>query len=909
MASINLLSFNAKGLKDEEKRLTTFNWLKKQKAYIILLQETHSYKESEKDWKKNWGGQIIFSHGTSGARGVSILIDKGLNHIINEQKTDDDGRIVIIDMNIDKNRFIIANIYAPNADSPAFFMEVNNLLDNFSNNNMIIGGDFKADKRGGRQSTHEKCRKYLLNMMESLELFDIWRREHPAEFGYTWKSYTSPYIYCRLDFFLVSFNILSMSKNNRILAGPRSDHNAVKLPLKLNNQKRGPGFWKLNCSLLEEEEYKNTIKKCINECIQDNKGTDDGLMWETIKCRIRGTSIKYSANKKRVKNNNISILEEELNKLQKDIVNNSNPELLNDRIRKINCELDKFRKEELMGQIIRSKCQYYELGEKGSKYFHSLEKRNQENKNIKMLITDDGQTLQDPTDILNEEVRFYEDLYSSKLDIRDRTFNINIDKFFVDSQHTEIASEDLAITFNGDELKEIIDTFTLNKSPGSDGLPIEFYKCFWPNIRESLILNYKQFIVNNELSLTQKQGVITLIPKKDKDPTRLKNWRPITLLNTDYKILTKYIANYLKQHLNDMIHTNQKGFLQGRNIGENINNAVAIIDYCNKHDIDAMLIFLYYNKAFDSIEWSIIEKSLKYFGFKDNIINCVNYIYKNNSSCIVNNGNISTFFNLNRGLRQGCPLSPYLFIMVVEILAIMIRNNKKIKGISLNNYVCKLNQYADDMFISTLNDNDSVHEIFSMINDFSTISGLTLNQEKTEVLYIGNRQVSRLIDKSWLKHEVNLLGVKISKNNNNTIDSNYNHKLIKIENCLKIWQQRDLSLLGKIHIIRSLANSQLVYNWSNLVKPKESFFKELETKLYNFLWNSKVDRVKRKTMIAPYDEGGLKMLDSRTQCKSLKLKWIKHIKDSIEKPVKDFWYMWLLKCIPNMDIIDFLCRP
>ncbi|MEK6264009.1 MAG: reverse transcriptase family protein [Clostridium sp.] len=461
-------------------------------------------------------------------------------------------------------------------------------------------------------------------------------------------------------------------------------------------------------------------------------------------------------------------------------------------------------------------------------------------------------------------------------------------------------------TFQEDKLLEIINSFSLNKSPGSDGLPIEFYKCFWNTVKGPIIANYNSIMTNKELSITQKQGVISLIPKKDKDPKKIKNWRPITLLNTDYKILTKYIAWYLKDHLVDIIHNNQKGFLPGRYIGENVNNAIAISEYCKTNNIDALLIFLDYNKAFDSVEWEIVERSLKYFGFKQNIIQYVKYIYTDNSSCIINNGHISNFFKISRGLRQGCPLSPYLFIIVVEILAIMIRSNKKIQGVSINNNVHKLSQYADDTFISTLNTDESVNELFKLITEFSMISGLTLNKDKTEVLHIGKNPCSMYIDKTWLRHEINLLGVKINVDANKTIDSNYCDKLIKIGNCLKIWKQRDLSLLGKIHIIKSLASSQLVYSWSNLPKPPESFFKELDTKIYNFLWNSKIDRVKRSTMIAPYHEGGLKMIDSRTQCKSLKLKWITNIKKQYQSSSKDFWYMWVLQGIPNMDMIDFL---
>ena len=522
------------------------------------------------------------------------------------------------------------------------------------------------------------------------------------------------------------------------------------------------------------------------------------------------------------------------------------------------------------------------------------------------MIDDTGKTIHTKNDILNEEVRFYKTLYTSNIDEQSEEVTHTFDKFFTDNKHDGNQVDDMDITFEEENILTVINSFATNKSPGSDGLPIEFYKCFWSHIKEPLLANYRNILINKELSITQKQGVISLIPKKDKDPKKLKNWRPITLLNTDYKILTKHIAEYLKYYLNDLIHNNQKGFLSGRYIGENINNATSIIEYCKHTNTDALLIFLDYNKAFDSIEWKIVLRTLQYFGFKDNVINLFKYIYTNNTSCIINNGHISRFFNISRGLRQGCPLSPYLFIMVVEILAIMIRKNDKIKGINIQGNVCKLNQYADDTFIATHNIDDSVQEIFKLINEFSIISGLTLNKDKTEVLHIGNKPCCKFIDKTWVKPEINLLGIKLNLDTNKHAASNYNSKLIKIENCLKVWKQRDLSLLGRIHIIKSLASSQLVYNWTNLIKPPPQYFKELESKFYGFIWNSKVDRVKRATMIAPYHEGGLKMIDSKIQCKSLKLKWIHYIKKQYEKNSPDFWFTWLQYCIPKMDIMDFL---
>jgi len=428
------------------------------------------------------------------------------------------------------------------------------------------------------------------------------------------------------------------------------------------------------------------------------------------------------------------------------------------------------------------------------------------------------------------------------------------------------------------------------------------YKKFWYKIKPFLIAAYESTLKKGELTITQKQGVITLIPKKDKNPKLIKNWRPITLLNSDYKILTKYIAEFLRYNLNDIIHSNQKGFLQGRFIGENIVNAMSMIDYAETNNIDLTLIFLDYQKAFDSVEFSMINRCLESFGFGPNIRKWIKFIYKNIQSCIVNNGHISEFFTLERGLRQGCPLSPYLFILVVELLAISIRNNDKIKGICIQDIECKINQYADDTFLSLADNQESLNEVFGTINKFSQISGLSLNKDKTEILNINN-QVN--INRAWLKNEVKLLGITLNRNVEKMSEANFTPKLKEIEECLRIWKMRDLSLIGKINIIKSLASAKLIHAMSVLPSPPNEFFKELESILYNFIWNSKVDRIKRTTLIGKYNDGGLNMVDCKSQSKALKVKWLHkllHCKDEIKE---EFWALWVYKNIPEVDI-DYL---
>ena len=208
-------------------------------------------------------------------------------------------------------------------------------------------------------------------------------------------------------------------------------------------------------------------------------------------------------------------------------------------------------------------------------------------------------------------------------------------------------------------------------------------------------------------------------------------------MNTDYKIVAKTIANRIKLVLPSLINHDQTGFLKGRFIGENIRLIDCVIQYATEKNIPGLLLFIDFEKAFDSLEWTFILSTLRSFGFGTSLINWVKTLYSHTESCILNNGWASNFFEIQRGVRQGCPLSPYLFILSVEVLATAIRNNTNVKGISVNNEEIKISQYADDTTLILDGSRESLLSSLKMLDDFSKVSGLRLNDKKTEALWIG----------------------------------------------------------------------------------------------------------------------------------------------------------------------------
>jgi hypothetical protein len=257
-----------------------------------------------------------------------------------------------------------------------------------------------------------------------------------------------------------------------------------------------------------------------------------------------------------------------------------------------------------------------------------------------------------------------------------------------------------------------------DKTPGIDGIPIEFYQVFWNDIGHFLVRSIQSAYRSGELSITQKRGIITCIPKGDKPREFLKNWRPTSLLTTDYKIITSVLAKRMKTVLNNIIGPDQRGFLKDRYNEDNTRLIYDIVQYCKDNRMEGLLLLIDFEKAFDSIEWSYITETLNKYNFGEDFINWFNIVYKDSQSCVINNGKYSKFFKLGRGCRQGDPWSPYIFILSIEPLAQYIKQHAHITGLTFGHKHVKIGQYADDTFLVLDGSERSINNSIDTFNHF-----------------------------------------------------------------------------------------------------------------------------------------------------------------------------------------------
>ena len=272
-------------------------------------------------------------------------------------------------------------------------------------------------------------------------------------------------------------------------------------------------------------------------------------------------------------------------------------------------KLEELYDKKVEGAIFRSKITWSEEGERNTKYFLNLERRNYAKKHIKKLMTDD-KLITNPKEILEAQSQFYKLLYAKDNSV----FSEEDFEFFINNCKIPTLDEQLRESCEGEitekECDEIIKTFADGKTPGNDGLPAEFYKTFWALLKPVLVECYNTSYCINQLSLSQTQAVITLIEKKDSDRTLLKNWRPISLPNVDYKIMSKVLASRMMKVLQHLIHPSQTAYVKGRYIGENLRIIEDIFNYTNEENIPGFLLVLDFEKALDSLNWNFFSPSL-----------------------------------------------------------------------------------------------------------------------------------------------------------------------------------------------------------------------------------------------------------------------------------------------------------
>ena len=392
---------------------------------------------------------------------------------------------------------------------------------------------------------------------------------------------------------------------------------------------------------------------------------------------------------------------------------------------------------------------------------------------------------------------------------------------------------------------------------------------------------------NKEISPEMTFGVLNLIPKANKDSRLLKNLRPITLLNTDYKIIEKSISNRLKEALQLIINEDQTGFMPGRRISTNIRKVIDLIKYTeiNGENDEYVILNCDFLKCFDMVEFTCIEGAMRHFNFAEYLIDWVKILYSNFKIEIQNNGYFSEKIDVSRSIHQGGCCSAELFLICAEILAILLRENDDIEGIIVNKIINLLIQFADDLDVAMKLTEKGLKAVISVFEHFRHISGFTLNYDKTCLYCLSSMAIAKeytLCPFKWTDKPTNILGVMVSPDDDLIIDLNYEGIKSKIKTIFEDWSKRNLSLLGKINVVNTLIGSLFIYKFAVLPTLPDKWVKMFESMINNFLWNGKRAKISLCVLQKPTALGGLNLVNLREQEHAIKISWIKilHENDS-----------------------------
>ena len=330
-----------------------------------------------------------------------------------------------------------------------------------------------------------------------------------------------------------------------------------------------------------------------------------------------------------------------------------------------------------------------------------------------------------------------------------------------------------------------------------------------------------------------------------------------------------------------MISSDQSGFVKGRFIGENTRLLYDVMNYTEKHKLPGLLLMIDFEKAFDTLSFKFIKETLSFFNFGPMFKKWISLFAKNIKTAVQLNGFLSNFFEIERGCRQGDPISPYIFILCAEILAIKIRSSTDIKGFFINNVEYKISQFADDTSLLLDGSDSSLNKTLDVLHKFSIISGLKVNFDKTHVIWLGIHKYStRSIKTKWkLKWggtSFKLLGIQFHVDLDKMISINFTEKNDRIKNSIKFWDRRELTPIGRITVVKSILLPLLTHLFMSLPNPNIQVLQEINKIFHDFVWGGR-PKIKSSVFIKEFKDGGLKMIDTVSYMKSLKLTWFRRL--------------------------------
>ena len=539
---------------------------------------------------------------------------------------------------------------------------------------------------------------------------------------------------------------------------------------------------------------------------------------EFLKMAIRSIAIEISSNHKKAQELEMNTLRKDIDFWQRSIETAASDlfkEMAIDRLDELICKRNKILNEkgEFLSNCLQSK--WYQEGERGTKYFLNMQRAKGKITQMESLQCD-SEEINDPDQIDTMVLEYYRKLYEkgdSKKSTNSATANIflrnmtKLDDDIINMIDAPITTLDLYNTLRS----------CRDSAPGPDGIPYSIIKLTWSIFGPALVNAWNYSLLTSELTNSHTDSYLKLLPKAGKNLLLLKNWRPITLSNCDFKVITKTLASRLTNGLSNMISHNQTAYIKGRQITDNLHLLQYAIEKAVEIDESTSIVSLDAEKAFDSIEHWYIREILDKIGLSKFKL-LFDIIYRDQKVSIQLNSRCAGTYNIKNGVKQGDALSCILFILGIEPLLKNISADNNIKGVTIEGReIPKIVSYADDVACIIKPGNSNLQQIFNHYQEMTDCSGLRLNADKTELIsWLGNDQSYKII---YEGNEYNIApcdnmkvnGLQIGFNLEDMRVINFEKVYSSVDCQLITWSNRYLSLLAKILIFKTFGLSQILF--------------------------------------------------------------------------------------------------
>lgn len=550
----------------------------------------------------------------------------------------------------------------------------------------------------------------------------------------------------------------------------------------------------------------------------------------------------------------------------------------------------------------KSRELWLKLGDKNSKFFYASVKNRYNKNSISHIFDKDGKAATDILKLRDDAANFYYQLYN-----QDSYWDF-FPELTVKRKLTSEAAAWLIRDVKDEEIKSTVFQLNPDKAPGPDGFNARFFQLHWDVIGTDICKAVNFFFKHKRLVREINHTFLTLVPKST-NANSLTDFRPIACCNLLYKVITKLLTNRLQMVINDLISLNQSAFLKGRQISDCSLLAHELVRDFNKPMGSRVCMKVDLKKAFDSVNREFIYYMLHCMGFPSTWIDWIRECISTPSFSVMVEGSPAGFFCSNRGIRQGDPLSPYLFVIVMEFwsiqmdLAVAKGDIHPLKR-GVPNQISHL-LFADDMLVFCKGHKQTLKNLDLLFEKLRLNTGLSINKEKTKVYFSkGSRNKGELAETLGCCRgllPVKYLGLPLSIKYPKT--SNFGGLLDKLRARTEGWMTRVLSFAGRVELAKTVLLGSMNY-WIQSFKLPKNIISELERIIGKFIWKEGLHSVSWDNICRPKKEGGLglRKIKDMSRAAGVKLLWRLGSTDTL-------WATWMRSSyFANSSIWDYSTR-